>query len=370
VRSIVKSAERGFRRFLLGFLRIVARPRTSPSPRPDVRTSKVLFIRQDRIGDVLVSTPLFSCLKRRHPGITLDVLLSTNNHAVLDHSHVIRKRWIYRKLFWPSVKTLGAIRREQYDYVVDLMDNPSATSTVILLLSGGKRTVGLQKDNAYACDIVVPLKSRRESHIVDRLAQLLTVFDIDPAGEDLKIEYECSRESDAAVRNALVSSGNGGASLIGINISAGSEARFWGVENYRKLVRHLRATLPEFSVLMLSKPDDRERVLAILADVQNAIIPPKTNFDEFAAWIKNCALLITPDTSAVHLAAAFKVPSVVLYVQSDPALRIWEPYRVPSESLITPHDDLKTIPAEDVCAAVTRLVEREVRTKARRSVTP
>ena len=89
------------------------------------------------------------------------------------------------------------------------------------------------------------------------------------------------------------------------------------------------------------------------------VLAPETSFDGFAAWIKRVSLLVTPDTSAVHLAAAFNVPSVVLYVQSNPELRIWEPYKAPSVPLVTSVDDLTTISVAQVHQAVQTLVRRE-----------
>ncbi|MEX2190673.1 MAG: glycosyltransferase family 9 protein [Bacteroidota bacterium] len=355
MKELGKKIERWIRRALLSSLRWLARSRKPFPVTADIDSSKILFIRQDRIGDVLISTPLFTSLRNHFPHVILDVLLSTNNHFVLDNSRLIRKRWIYTKRLFSSWKSLMGIRRERYDFVVDLMDNPSATSTVIMLLSGGKRTVGLQKENAYACDIVVPLKSRKEIHIVDRIAQLLTVFGIDPDRETLRIQYDASESSVNDVSDILKEKGLEFAPLIGLNISAGSETRFWGIENYRSLLDVLRAEYPGVTVVMLSKPSDAGRTKEIIVGKSGVITAPETTFDGFAAWIKRLSLLVTPDTSAVHLAAAFYVPSVVLYVQSNPELRIWEPYNAVSEALISPLDDLKTISVDQVRMAVQRV---------------
>jgi ADP-heptose:LPS heptosyltransferase len=109
----------------------------------------------------------------------------------------------------------------------------------------------------------------------------------------------------------------------------------------------------------MAKPSDSRRANEIVNGNPAAILAPETSFDGFAAWIKRVSLLVTPDTSAVHLAAAFNVPSVVLYVQSNPELKIWEPYKTPSESLVTPVDDLTTISVDQVLRAIDRLVHRD-----------
>ena len=358
MKAALKNLERGVRRALLSSLRILSRRKRHLPPGIDFNSCKVLFIRQDRIGDVLISTPLFAALNRRYPGIVLDVLLSRNNHFVLANDRHIRKRWVYTKRLRSAIRTLRDIRSERYDFVVDLMDNPSATSTVILLLAGGKWNVGLKKDNDYACDIVVPLKSRKESHIVERIAQLLSVFGIDPEHERLQIHYTTSPENDRRVEEFLIESGKAASPLIGVNISAGSDTRFWGLANYRKLVHWLVGQYPTSCVVMLSKPSDRERVREITDGLSGVLVAPETTFDSFAAWIRRLSALVSPDTSAVHLAAAFQVPSVILYVQSDRDLRIWEPYNAVCEPLVTQVDDLTTIPVRDVNEAILRLFAR------------
>ena len=67
---------------------------------------------------------------------------------------------------------------------VDMIDNPSVTSTILCLLFGAKWNVGIDKDNNYVYDISVPMLSRRETHIVDRIAQLLVPFHIDPQNRE------------------------------------------------------------------------------------------------------------------------------------------------------------------------------------------
>ena len=65
-----------------------------------------------------------------------------------------------------------------------------------------------------------------------------------------------------------------------------------------------------------------------------------------------------PQKSAVHLAAAFGVSAVCMFVQSDKNLRIWDAYKSTAENLVTDVDDLSTIPVDDVWKAVKRLWEK------------
>ena len=357
--AFLKSIEIIFRRALIRFLRPLVRSHRRPPVAVDFNRCKFLFVRQDRIGDVLISSPLFAALKVRHPEATIDVLLSSNNHFVLANDPLIRKRWIYEKNLSSAWKILTGLWAERYDFVIDLMDNPSATSTVICLLSRARWTVGLEKDNSYAYDIVVPLMSRRDTHIVDRIASLLLPFGIQPEKENLRIRYFVSQESLRWASTILDNFGSPGAPIIGINISAGDEVRFWGVDNFRSLIGHIQSHLSGYRILILSKPSHDSMARSIADGLSGVFLSPITkSFDEFAALIKHLQILITPDTSAAHVAAAFQIPAVVMYVQSNKDLRIWEPYGSPHEVLVADVDDLTVISPRSVFEAFERLLNR------------
>lgn len=44
---------------------------------------------------------------------------------------------------------------------------------------------------------------------------------------------------------------------------------------------------------------------------------PNLSFDDFASIVKHCEAVITPDTSATHLATAFSIPSLVFFCAND-----------------------------------------------------
>jgi ADP-heptose:LPS heptosyltransferase len=298
-------------------------------------------------------------MKGRYPNATVDFLLSSNNHFVLANEPLVRKRWVYKKTAASAIDILKKVRSEQYDFVIDLMDNPSATSTVLCALAGGKWNVGLSKENAYTYDITVPLLSRKETHIIDRLAMLLTVFGIKRDEVDLRVHYNVLSESQDYASGFLKAHGLRNQTLIGINISPGEGTRFWGVENYQALIRWLRKEHGQSPIVVLYQPSDKPVAQAITEPFPDVLLSPETKtFDQFAALVQALWILITPDTSAVHLAAAFSIPSVVMYVQSNKDLRIWEPYGSLSETVVTDIDDLRLIPQTDVFNALDRLIRQ------------
>jgi ADP-heptose:LPS heptosyltransferase len=355
----IKSIEVFFRRFLVRALKLIVKRRRPLPPDFDFNRCKFLFVRQDRIGDVIVSTPLFTTLKKHYHGAVVDFLLSSRNHFVLENDPAVRKRWVYTKTTSNAIGLIVAIRREKYDFVIDLMDNPSATSTFICVLANASWTVGLCKENAYAYDIPIKRLSPKDTHIVDRTAQVLTAFRIDPAREKLKLHYHMSKESALFAESFLQKAGLQDKPIFAVNVSPAHGIKYWGKENYITFVKKVVDAYPSLAVLILFEPSDRQEAEGIVQPLNKVVLSPETrSFDQFAALLKHAAFLLTPDTSAVHLASAFQIPTVALYFQPDKEIKIWEPYGVDSETLVSARNGLQAITASDVFSAFERLYKR------------
>jgi ADP-heptose:LPS heptosyltransferase len=358
----LKPLELGFRRFLTGVLKFFLRKKKPFPAHLDFNLCKFLFLRQDLIGDALVSTPVFDLLKRRYPGAVIDVLMSPKNHFTLEHNPAIRKRWIYKKTPRELMKLRKQIRQEQYDFVVDLLDNPSTTSTLWCLNARAKWRVGLAKENDFCYDFVAPMLPKSEFHIVERTANVLLAFRIDPGKEILRIRYYVSPQSEKSADKFWSENGFTDKTVVGVNISAGDEVRSWWGKNCIEVLSEMTKRHPEWKILLLFKPEDSHKARSISQAVPSLIFsPPTPTFDHIAALVKRVRILVTPDTSIVQIASAFNIPSVVLHLRLS-ALHghLWEPYKSDAVNLVASVDHVETIPAKDIISAFERLASRNI----------
>ena len=89
---------------------------------------KVLIIKRDKIGDMLLTTPILKLLRQKHPQATLHVLANDYNAWVLDGNPDVDEVIVYPRVRHDGRLRLGAIfshlaltrrlKRERYDYVV------------------------------------------------------------------------------------------------------------------------------------------------------------------------------------------------------------------------------------------------------------
>jgi len=352
--SFLKRCELAGRRSLVRLLGLANSRRREHFSLPlDASGKRILMLRQDRIGDVLVSLPIVHALKRHFPTAQIDALFGENNHFVSMNDPAFSERFTYRKNIRDAARILRLLRHRRYDFLIDFMDNVSASSTIFVSRIKAHCSIGIEKENAYIYDIAVPRLPQSRAHIVDRLAELLRPFGVNPDNEDLRLSYTLP---DAATKRAEQwFADNCGAReyarRIGVNISASGEDKQWGDENFRALIRALRARFPNASVILFCAPGDEAKAGAI-ANGANARIFPPSSFDEFAAGIRELDALITVDTSAVHLAAAFQIPSVILYVHDKSELAPWTPYKSSHRAITTTQHSVKCISVQETLDGV------------------
>jgi ADP-heptose:LPS heptosyltransferase len=329
-----KSLERSLRR---AFLALADRPFTGEfvtTPRDAFGLGdapRVLLLRQDRIGDVLVSVPVIRALRGAYPRARIDILFSRTNYGVrqaiapyIDHA------WRYDKTLASAVRVMGALRAVRYDVVVDLMDNPSVSAQLLTRWCGAPYRLGIRHERAGHYTHAVPLLDRRRVHIVERMAQLMLPFGIDPTHVPLELEYQLSDADRALARTRLGPTDR--PLRLAVNISASSRSRYWGRDNFIACIRWMRDFDPRFAISVSGALAYRAEVEAIAAATGAASLPPLASFHEVAAVLHEFDMLLTPDTSVVHLAAAWKTPMVGLFPDS-PDVVPWYPYHSPYRAL-------------------------------------
>jgi ADP-heptose:LPS heptosyltransferase len=283
------------------------------------RVRSVLFLRQDRIGDMVVTLPTIHALRRRFPELEIGVLASQANAAVIRHDATVKEIYLYnKKRLSETLRTLRLIRNRRYDVVIDLMTGTSITSLILTLIVGrGSFKIGLSKEafhqyyDHYTCESVLG-----EEHISYQIGATLLPFGIDLAREPLDgaLRLSAAQQEKGAQIVANLRDGKY-AKLIGINVSAGRVNRSWDQERYAKAVARLSRLYRELQFVILCEPRDyvRGAIVANAGGENVAIIPKGLSLPEVAAVISKLDCVLSPDTSICHIAAGLGVPLLGFY---------------------------------------------------------
>lgn len=349
LQEAIKWTEYGLQRGLIYFLRCLLPRRKGSLTSLSFSDAKVLFLRQNQIGDALISTPIFAALKRHYPQLTIDVLLDRRNATALDGNPHIRTRYVIKQTRFDIFHVLRAIRKERYDLVVDLIHSASSTSTLICLLSGARIICGFERENDFVYDATVRLPTGQR--MLRQLAEILRLFHLDPDAEPLEPVFYCSPASQAFAARVVKPLRQHRKYVIGLNISASSTTfKFWGTDNFIALAQHLHAKFPDTVLLLLYSPAYRSLAERIAAHSAAVLCDTTPTLSDFAAVIAQLDMLITPDSAAAHLADIFRVPVFILTYLPE-GETAWYPSFTPFAVIHSENGMVASIPPEKVLPA-------------------
>jgi len=328
--------------------------------RPDWRDRKyrVLFLRHDRIGDMILSTGILRAIAESHPTIELDVLASASNAPVLRNAPYVHEVIAFDKravAAFPSV--FAGLRRRGYDAVIDCMVTaPSTTTLLLMLASGARHRIGVaNRGNDFAYTLPVPPRESAE-HIVDKLGTLVTAFGLQPTAVDLrprvKLTADELKKGERVWRGGADRSPTRGTRVL-VNISAGRAHHYWPDDRFVAVIRAVSQRFRNAEIVIVSSPSDRERADTIASESGARLAADEGIRDAMA--IVSCAdVVFTPDTSISHACSAFDKPVVALHPRGFAAL--WGPYRTEGRALESATDSVMGISAEDASRALLRML--------------
>lgn len=309
----------------------------------------MLFLRHDRAGDMIVSTGVMRAIARSHPTITMDVLASPANAAILDANDYVNDIIVFDKKRLASyLPTARRLRGARYDAVIDCMVTaPSVTTLLLMLASGARCRIGIAgRGNDAAFNILVPVAASDNAHMVDRIADLTRAFDVTLDAATRRPVLDISA-TERAWAEGVWDAGAGHRVLI--NISAGTAERVWPDDNYVAVMRHLAEREPGSTFRVIAAPSDVARGDRIARAGGGSHVPTPSLRDALAL-VATADFVLTPDTSIAHAASAFQRPAVALYVRGKSER--WGLYGTNGRNVEHTEPTLDTLSVERVTAAI------------------
>jgi ADP-heptose:LPS heptosyltransferase len=358
--NLLKAIEHRTKDLVFGFCYLFFKKgRNLPTPLDSSRMSKVLFLRPEKIGDMVISLPVFDALRARYPHLKVSLLASPRNRILVKDDPRFDKIFLYRKWTWEDFRQLGAIRREKFDCVFDMIDDDSVTTLFYSQLVGSQAVrVGIGKQrHARFYDFNHVHEDGVGDHIVDNTLKLLEPFGINTGdGAGFAPPYITEEAREMADRFL-----GGAGFLVGLNLSAGKPNRIWPDDFAIDLCRHLTNWRSDLRIIIIVVPGEQERGKSVAAatGASAMVVPDGMDLIGVSAIIARLNLLISPDTSLIHIARSFRVPVVGLYNRASKNFQRWRPYQQPDGAVVgNDVDTIYDITVEQVFAQVQRVLGR------------
>ena len=336
---------------------VPAIPAEAPVLQKPIRS--VACLRPGKLGDMIVATPLFSALKNQGGITRLAVLCSATNEEIIRHNpRIDTLRVVNFHRISDVLKTIGWLRRQRFDAVMDLTPGFSRTNFLMSYYAGhGTLRAGIEKElfaDRYHIHV-----GGRESHLADRMLETGEALTGTRFERPSRFEIYTSA-GDRRAAAEFVSRHKAGGPLLGINLSAGNEHRQWAYERFAALVSLLSSRAADTTMALVAIGQQREWAERLAAAHSACVAVPQFPFLTVTELIGACSLLISPDTALIHAAAARKVPVVGLYTAHVENSARWGPYHrqgcevIQSSSTKTIND----ITPETVCEKTIQVMKK------------
>ncbi len=281
---------------------------------------RILIIRQDRIGDVVLATALPREIKKRWPDSYVGLLLrgptkllfENNPHVdtIFTDDHTPESK---KESFWSLVRQL---RRHRFTHALMLL--PEARINYMVFCAGIPVRVGHGILLFHALTLTRPVttrKFRKGRHEADYSMDLARSIGVKPESYLPEVHLTETEKEQAA---ALGAQWGGRRRVIGLNATSGWSAPNWEPAAWAELAR------------ILSLDDSVQVVITdyiVPEELQNldGVLYPCVGTDLRQSMIPLAALdlLVSASTGPMHMAGALKIPTLSIFCplsSCEPAL--------------------------------------------------
>jgi lipopolysaccharide heptosyltransferase II len=320
-------------------LGVAALPGRFVRARPRPHPQRVLLLRLERIGDLLMSLGAITEIRRRLPDATIDLAVGSWNETLarlfpVSNVEVLDAPWLARGATAETMSSLwkraAGWRRRRYDLAINLEGD--IRSNLLPWIAGARRRVGFgMAGGGPLLTDVVPYDATR--HVAANMAALVERSLALPAGTvpapPAAAAFEAARlvlpdRARASARASLeqLAGGRLPASLLALHTPGGRAIKQWPAERFADAAARLAREM-DAAVLLTGGPDDRTIVdeaytRLAAAGVRTLRLIEPSDLVILAGILAQCRLLLTGDTGPMHLAAAVGTPVLAVFGPSMP----------------------------------------------------
>ena len=296
------------------------RPRTLGSVR------RVLLLRLERIGDLVMALPAIRDVRALAPEAQIDLVVGSWNAPLarmipaVDRVETLDAAWLAREGQGLDTRRLlreaRACRSRGYDLALNF--EPDIRSNLMLAAAGAGYTAGWRSggggpliDRALDYDPAAHTTANARRLVAETFGRTPP----EAARPVLVIPDDAAAAASARLKTA------GAGPLVGVHVSGGRAIKQWDPARFADVARRLAAEHGA-TIVATGAPGDR----ALVDDLGRALAPrPLLDVSSdgdlvaAAAILARLDLLVTGDTGPMHLASAVGTPVVAIFGPSDPA---------------------------------------------------
>jgi heptosyltransferase-2 len=304
---------------------------------------KILLLRYDRIGDMVVSTGAFKALKKAYPAACIIVLASGTNKEVIENNPDIDEILVYKGLRW----FLKEIRKRKIDLAIDFFYTYELKSAFLTYISGAKYRLGFENAGRQVFFNMKGPGMNRACTMIEHLGELVSNLGIGKEGYEPQVYLSQGEVSWA--KNYLVSNGIGESVFkVAMHPGAFYPSQRWPADGFAGIGKKVIEKYHAYIILFGDTKEEKlVKTIQQKIGAGNVCAWYDLNLRQIIALLSQCDMLLCNNSGLLHIACALKIPTVSTMGPTDPVL--WWPY---GKDNIVIRQDLPCSPcSRGVCAA-------------------
>jgi lipopolysaccharide heptosyltransferase II len=292
---------------------------------------RILIARTDRVGDVLLSTPVIEALRDRYPNAYIAMMVSPYAREIVQGNPYLDEVIIYdkdakHKSWLGSMRFASKLRKKKFDLALIL--HPTNRVHLVAFFAGIPRRIGYDRKMGFLLtDRLKHTKQLGEKHELDYNLQLLSPLGITP--KDKRLYMPLRPEAEIWAKSLLLREGvKETDKLLAIHPGASCPSKIWPNERFAEVADRLKEKYG-FKTIIISGPKDMKRAEAVLAKMRSQALDlaGKTSLAQLASLLKRCSLFISNDSGPVHIASAIGTPVISIFGRNQKGLspKRWGP---------------------------------------------
>lgn len=291
---------------------------------PPIVPKRILVIRLDRLGDVILSTPVLQALRSHFPHAFIAMMVRPACNDVVEGNPYLNEVILYDKegAHHSAPATIRFARKlRRFDFDTALILHPSNRSHWIPWLARIPVRVGYDRKCGWLLTHRIPhLKQEGQKHEAVYTLELLELFGISPTMPTpfVPIHDRAKRRVEALLAEASLQPSD---QLIAIHPSASCISKRWMPDRFAQVADRLM-TEQGLKICLVAGESDvlfAHQVAQGMRQVP-ANFAGRLSVAELAALLARCRLLISNDSGPVHVAAAVGTPVVDIFGRNQRGL--------------------------------------------------
>ncbi len=287
--------------------------------------NKILIVKPDHLGDMLLSTSIFKYIKEKFPSSQIDVVCGEWATSILENNPYINKRYIINvpfanrknisslKKWLEFIKTyffsLRKIRKERYD--IGLFLRSRRGNLISLAFLGNiKYTIG-HGVAGFGFLLSKEVEWKNGKHEVEHYLEVLTPLGIKKELKDLMPELY-TKADDKKRAMEVFSSFPKNKKIAIVHPGSGNLLKTLSIKNWQKILALLKEK--NYFIVLTGSKTEKDLLTSIAIENENIrILAGIFSIQELFEFFKLVDLIITVDSLSSHLAGITGVKTIVFY---------------------------------------------------------